>query len=70
MNTEKPITAMTDEEIQTAINVYYEEQQRRKRIRREALIHEFEIAFAKLRDEGIVPQYHDPYCFTFEEEEE
>lgn len=41
------LATMTDEEIQIAINAYYEEQQRRKRIKLEKAINEFHHAFAK-----------------------
>lgn len=56
------LTTMTDEEIQVAINAYYEEQQRRKRVKREKAINEFHSAFAKLREIGILPRYDDPNC--------
>ena len=62
MNSEKPISIMTDEEIQTAINAYYEEQQRRRRVKRENAINEFHSAFAKLREIGILLRYDDPSC--------
>lgn len=60
MNSEKPISIMTDEEIQNAINAYYEEQQRRRRVKRENAINEFHSAFAKLRELNILPRYDDP----------
>lgn len=60
------LATMTDEEIQIAINAYYEEQQRRKRIKRENAINEFHHAFAKLREVGILPRYDDPSCMEME----
>ena len=56
------LTTMTDEEIQLAINTYYEEQQRRRRVKRESAINEFHSAFSKLREIGILPRYDDPNC--------
>lgn len=56
------LTTMTDEEIQLAINAYYEEQQRRRRVKRESAINEFHHAFAKLRELGITLRYDDPNC--------
>lgn len=56
------LTTMTDKELQTAINAYYEEQQRRKRVQREIAINVFHSAFAKLRELNITPRYDDPDC--------
>lgn len=53
------LTTMTDKELQTAINAYYEEQQRRKRVKREKLIDNFRQAFFELRNVGITPKYYE-----------
>lgn len=57
---EKPISVMSDEEIQNAIKIYQEEQDRRKKIQRENAINEFHNAFTKLRELGVFPRYDDP----------
>ncbi len=74
---EKPISAMTDEEIQSVIKIYQEEQDQRKKVQRENAINEFHNAFTKLRELNILPRYDDPdtmenyyledweqFCFT------
>lgn len=65
MDFEKTVSIMTDEEIVATINIYYEEQQRRKRAKRQKLIDNFHNAFSELRKAGIVPKYYkepDGYC--------
>jgi hypothetical protein len=50
---------MTDGEIVAAINIFCEEQQRRKRVRRQKLIDNFRQAFFELRNVGIIPKYYE-----------
>lgn len=59
MDFEKMASAMADEEIVATINIFYEEQQRRRRIKRQKLIDNFRHAFSELRDAGIVPKYYE-----------
>lgn len=59
MDFEKIVSAMTNEEIRAAIDVFYEEQQRRKRVQCQKLIDNFRNAFSELRKAGIVPKYYD-----------
>jgi hypothetical protein len=62
MDFEKMASAMADEEIVATINIFYEEQQRRRRIKRQKLIDNFRHAFSELRDAGISLRYDDPNC--------
>lgn len=58
MDFEKIASTMADEEIVTTINIFYEEQQRRKRVQRQKLIDNFRSAFSELREVGITPKYY------------
>lgn len=59
MDFEKVASTMTDGEIVAAINIFCEEQQRRKRVRRQKLIDNFRQAFFELRNVGITPKYYE-----------
>lgn len=59
MDFEKIASTMADEEIVATINIFYEEQQRRRRVQRQKLIDNFHHAFSELRKAGIVPKYYE-----------
>lgn len=59
MDFEKVASTMTDGEIVAAINIFCEEQQRRRRVRRQKLIDNFRQAFFELRNVGITPKYYE-----------
>lgn len=59
MNFEKIASTMADEEIVATINIFYEEQQRRKRVQRQKLIDNFRSAFSELLKAGITPKYYE-----------
>lgn len=59
MNFEKIASTLTNEEIDTVIGIFYEEQQRRKRAQRQKLIDNFHSAFSELRKAGIVSKYYE-----------
>lgn len=59
MDFEKIASTMADEEIVATINIFYEEQQRRRRVQRQKLIDNFHHAFSELQKAGIVPKYYD-----------
>lgn len=59
MDFEKIASTMTNEEIVVAINIFYEEQQQRKRVQRQKLIDNFHNAFSELRKAGIIPKYYE-----------
>lgn len=63
MDFEKNISLMTDEEILEAMKTLEAERRKRNIQLRTKAINEFEIAFRKLRELGIVIKYNDedPY---------
>lgn len=59
MDFEKIASTMADEEITAVMNIFYEEQQRRKRVQRQKLIDNFRNAFSELLEAGITPKYYE-----------
>ena len=59
MDFKKIASTMTDGEIVAAINIFCEEQQRRRRVRRQKLIDNFRQAFFELRNVGITLKYYE-----------
>ena len=59
MDFEKIASTMTNKEILAAINVFLDEEQRRKKAQRQKLIDNFHNAFSELRNAGIMLRYYE-----------